>query len=96
MFQAQGDRGRLMASYAAAATLGAWNLSTGETIGRVSQIQADVHWQHELLLRQRPLTIRLSLGAFEWCWELSELHLSDGRLQARALGAPVVIPAAKE
>lgn len=93
MFQAQGDRGRLVAVYAQAATLGPWSASCGETLGRVTRFQAQVRASSDLLLRHRPLVIALPFGAHEWRWTLDDdLHVSDGTLHARSHGAPVVYP----
>ena len=92
MFQAQGDRGRLLVVYAEAATLGAWRCSTGDTLGYVTRFEARLQRAHEWRLRQRPLVIALPFGAHEWRWELrdADLQLDDGRLRATAIGAPVV------
>ena len=90
MFQAEGQRGRILAVYAEAATLGAWRVTAGEELGGASRFEARILWQHDLLLRHRPLTIALAVGGAEWRWQLESLSVSDSTLRGRALGAPVV------
>lgn len=91
MFEAIGDRGRLLARYAEAGRLGAWECVSGDTLGPTqTRISAVVEWLHPTLQHFSPLTIALEFSGVEWRWTAVRSELIDGQLTVIAFGAPII------
>ena len=87
----EGYRGELRVGYQVAAELGKWKLDLEPTLPRRYAVAADVLATSDYWLSERPLMLRLDVGADVWTWQPVEPVVDGGKLTVAVTGVPAIM-----
>ena len=87
----EGHRGELRVGYQVAAELGKWKLDLEPTLPRQYAVVADVVATSDYWMAERPLALRLDVGADVWTWRQVEPVIDINRLTVTVAGVPAIM-----
>lgn len=88
---AEGYAGELRVGWHRCARLQEWSLEAGTALTCRFDITSKVEVLDDYWITQKPMTLSLVMGQFQWVWENVQYFLNDGSASITVLGRPTIV-----